>query len=140
MEQVLAWPLSKGKWEVQGINMWHIRSEDIKLKETSSGELFTVLLGRHESKGASKQHTVAMVEVPPGKKSSPHYHKEREESYYFLEGEGLARIESKEAKVKKGDLVFSRPGQKHEFINSSNSPMKYLVITSPLWVPEDSHT
>ncbi len=119
--------------------MWHVKSEDIKMKSTPSGELFSVLVGRHESTGAAKEQTVAIVDVHQDKKSDPHFHKEREESYYFLSGVGIAKIGDKEVNVKAGDLVFSRPGQLHEFVNIGNTEMKYLVFTSPQWTPEDSH-
>lgn len=119
--------------------MWHVKSEDIEMKNTPSSELFSVLVGRHESTGAAKKQTVAIVEVPTGMKSDSHYHKKREESYYFLSGVGLAKIEDTEAKVKAGDLVFTKPGQAHEFINTGDINLTYLVFTSPQWIPEDSH-
>lgn len=48
--------------------MWHVKSENINLKKTLSDELFSVLVGRHDSTGASKEQTVAIVEIPVGKK------------------------------------------------------------------------
>ncbi len=118
--------------------MWHVKGNEIKLKETPSGELFSVLVGRHESSGASKEQTVALVELPPYKSSDPHFHKEREESYYFISGQGRAMIDQKEVDISTGDLVFSRPGQTHQFINTGSLPLRYLVFTSPQWIPTDS--
>lgn len=74
------------------------------------------------------------------KKSSEHFHQNREESYYFLEGVGIAKIGEEEVHVKKGDLVFSRPGELHQFENKGDERLKYLVFTSPQWIPEDSHS
>ena len=95
--------------------MRHLKSEDIKLKETPSGEYFSVLVGRHTSTGASKFQTVAMVVLPPEKSSDPHFHKEREESYFFLQGSGIAIVGETEVSVKAGDLIFSSPGERHQF-------------------------
>lgn len=120
--------------------MWHVKGTEISLKETPSGELFSVLVGRHQSSGAAKEQTVALVELPTLKSSDPHFHKEREESYYFISGQGKARIDTEEVIVNAGDLVFSRPGQVHQFTNTGNAPLKYLVFTSPQWIPADSFT
>ena len=54
--------------------MWHVKGSDVFLKETPSGELFSVLVGRHESSGASKEQTVALVELLPYKSSDAHFH------------------------------------------------------------------
>lgn len=118
--------------------MWHVKGNEISLKETPSGELFSVLVGRHQSSGASKEQTVAIIELPPYKSSDAHFHKEREESYYFISGQGRARIDKEEVDVNNGDLIFSRPGQVHQFTNTGDIPLKYLVFTSPQWIPSDS--
>jgi mannose-6-phosphate isomerase-like protein (cupin superfamily) len=118
--------------------MRHIKSEDIHLKETPAGEHFAVLVGRHASSGAAQLQTVAMVVLPPHKSSDPHYHKEREESYYFLSGQGTATIGDSEVNVKAGDLIFTSPGEKHQFRNTGGEELKYLVFTNPQWVPQDS--
>lgn len=117
-----------------------IKSEDINLKETPAGERFAVLIGRHNSSGAAKQQTVAMVALSPGKSSDTHFHKEREESYFFVEGFGTADIDGQKVSVKAGDLVFAHAGEKHQFINNGSSDLKYIVFTAPSWVPEDSHS
>lgn len=119
--------------------MRHVKSEDIKMKETSAGEFFSVLVGRHASSGASKFQTVAIVALPPGRSSDPHFHNEREESYFFLHGYGVAIVGEVEVSVKAGDLIFSSPGEKHQFKNTSSGELRYLVFTTPQWIPEDSH-
>ena len=123
---------------ISNLCMRHVKSEDILLKESPAGELFSVLVGRHESTGASKHQTVAMVVLPEGKSSDPHYHKEREESYFFLAGEGVAVVGGAEVKVNAGDLIFSYPGEKHQFFNMGTTELRYIVITTPQWVPADS--
>lgn len=119
--------------------MLQVKSEDIKWKETPTGETIAVLVGRHVSTGEAKEQTVAIVELSPGKSSDPHFHGMREESYYFLEGSGLAKIDDVEVSVKQGDLVFTKPRERHQFINTGMSNLRYLVLTSPTWIPEDSH-
>lgn len=95
-------------------------------------------MGRHERHGASKTHTVGIVRLKPSQSSDPHFHKEREESYYFLSGTGIAEVGEKTVEVQKGDLIHAMPGEKHQFKSSSSDPLEYLIITAPSWVPEDS--
>ena len=119
--------------------MRHIKAEDMRLKETPAGEMIAVLVGRHPSSGAAQTQTVALVALPPHKASDPHFHKEREESYFFLQGHGVAIVGEVEVPVNAGDLVFSNPGERHQFKNTSENELKYIVFTTPQWIPEDSH-
>ena len=111
---------------------------NFEIGRQKSGEHFRVLVGRHEKHGAAKHHTVAMVELDPGVTSAPHFHKEREESYFIVSGVGSATIGDETVAVQAGDLVHARPGEKHSFLNSGELPMRYLVITAPSWIPDDS--
>ena len=120
--------------------MRHVKSEDIKFKETPSGELLSILVGRHKSSGEAKQQTVAMISLKSGMSSDPHFHKEREESYFFLEGHGIAKIDQTEISIKTGDLIFAAPGERHQFKNAGQSELRYIVFTAPSWIPEDSHS
>ncbi|MGE0171851.1 MAG: cupin domain-containing protein [Oligoflexales bacterium] len=115
-----------------------VRGENSEFIRRESGEHFRVLLGRHEKHGGTRHHTVAMVELDPGATSEPHLHKEREESYFVVNGAGFATIDSETATIKAGDLIYAKPGQKHSFTNKGDSPMRYLVITAPCWSPDDS--
>ena len=103
-----------------------------------SGESFCVLVGRHEKHGGTKNHTVAMVELPRGSKSDSHFHEAREESYFVVSGEGIATIGCETARIFPGDLLYAEPGQRHVFEAGEKAPLRYLVITAPSWSPEDS--
>ena len=113
--------------------------KDVELKTFPGGDKFSVLVGRHESTGASQHHTVAIVKLPPGTKSDEHYHKEREESYYIIEGNGFAVIDGKRIPISEGALVHTKPNERHQFLSDNDNQMTYLIITAPRWVPEDSH-
>ncbi len=113
--------------------------KDVDFKTFPGGDMFSVLVGRHDSTGASKHHTVAIVKLPPKTKSDEHYHKEREESYFVISGKGRAIIDGVESKIREGSLVYTKPNEKHEFINDGEDEFIYLIITAPFWIPEDSH-
>lgn len=104
-----------------------------------NGERFAILVGRHERHGASQRQTVAAVELAAGARSERHSHRERDESFFVVRGSGRARIGEEEFAVREGDLVFARAGAEHAFANDGQAPLVYLVITTPAWVPEDSH-
>lgn len=113
---------------------------NVKFKTLSDGEMFSVLVGRHESVGASEHHTVAIVKLPIGGKSEEHFHKEREESYFIIFGKGEVFIDGKSSKIKSGTLIHTKPNERHRFNNTGESELSYLVITAPRWVPDDSHS
>ena len=114
--------------------------EDVEFKAFPGGDLFSVLVGRHESTGSSKHHTVAIVNLPEGVESDEHFHKEREESYFIITGSGSGVIDGKVFPVQRGSLVYTKPNEKHKFVNEGKEEFKYLIITSPVWIPEDSHS
>lgn len=113
---------------------------DVEFKTFPGGDKFSVLVGRHESTGSSEHHTVAIVKLPPNTKSEEHYHNEREESYYVVSGIGRAIIDGIESKIQGGSLVYTKPKEKHSFINDGKVDFIYLIITAPYWIPEDSHS
>ena len=71
--------------------------------------------------------------LAPGKRSCPyHYHLAQEEMFIILEGNGSLRVAGEMLAVRAGDMVFIPPGPEypHQFINTSDAPMKYLSIST----------
>lgn len=119
--------------------MRHVRlGLNRELKQLSSGEKLAILVGRHDLHGGTRHHTVVLVELAVGLTSDNHFHRVREESYYFVSGVGIAKIADEFVAVTAGDLVYAAPGERHEFRNTGEQPLRYLVITAPCWSPEDS--
>lgn len=112
---------------------------DVNFKTFPGGDQFSVLVGRHDSTGASEHHTVAIVKLPPKISSDEHFHKEREESYFVISGLGRVIVDGVESKIQAGSLVYTKPNEKHKFINDGDCEFIYLIITAPYWIPEDSH-
>ncbi|MGZ3746576.1 MAG: cupin domain-containing protein [Pseudobdellovibrionaceae bacterium] len=111
---------------------------ELTLKQLDSGEKVQVLLGRHPQHQATIHHTIAVVELAAKLSSDPHFHKEREESYFIISGYGIAEIDDQIIQLKPGDLIFAKPRMQHKFINTTEEPLRYMVITAPTWIPEDS--
>jgi len=51
-----------------------------------------------------------------------------EQIYYILNGEGTLTYEDQKAPVKKDDFMYLPPGVKHGIANSSNGPVRLLVM------------
>ena len=61
-----------------------------------------------------------------------HLHHAQEEMFVILEGEGTLRVAGEIMPVRAGDVVFIPPGPEypHQFINTSDAPMRYLGIST----------
>ena len=71
--------------------------------------------------------------LAPGKRSCPyHLHHAQEEMFVILEGHGTLRVAGERIPVRAGDVVFIPPGPQypHQFINTSDAPMRYLSIST----------
>jgi uncharacterized cupin superfamily protein len=71
--------------------------------------------------------------VAPGKISCPyHFHHAQEEMFVVLEGQGTLRVAGERLPIRAGDVVFIPPGPQypHQFINTSDAPLKYLSIST----------
>jgi len=86
------------------------------------------------AKGTAARKLGASIDVlPPGKRGCPyHFHYAQEEMFVVLEGRGTLRVAGEHLPVQAGDVVFIPPGPEypHQFINTSDAPMKYLSIST----------
>ena len=57
-----------------------------------------------------------------------HAHKQNEEIYAILEGEGKAVIDGETVELKAGDWVRISPSAKRQFFASANKAIKYICI------------
>ena len=57
-----------------------------------------------------------------------HCHKQNEEIYALLEGEGKAVIDDETVVLKAGDWIRVSPSAKRQFFASDNSALKYICI------------
>ena len=74
--------------------------------------------------GAANNSVVSVYEIPPKKSAYPyHYHKNNEETYYIISGEGVLRTPEGERTVRAGELLFFPTGEEgaHKLTNSSKT-------------------
>lgn len=117
-----------------------IRNEkNVKPFDEKADEVVRELAGLVQKN--TTQHSVALVELKPGKSSVEHQHLEREETYYVLEGKGQLRLDGGEPiTLRAGDLIAIPPKTRHKLTNNSpKKKLKLLVTCAAPWIFEDFH-
>lgn len=82
---------------------------------------------------STKRSQVAEMVLPPGQSAggSANKHANSDQWMYIVSGSGKAVIESKEIKMKAGDLLLIEAGEAHEIINTGSNPLKTFNIYAP---------
>lgn len=68
-----------------------------------------------------------LFEMKPGGHTPFHTH-DWEHVNYILEGEGTLTLENEDVPIKAGDAILVPPGEKHNYRNTSNAPLKFLCM------------
>ncbi len=117
--------------------MPHIRHKDDCTPFISEhGEIVYELMGN--SAGGSTQHSLAHIELPPGKASRKHYHPEAEESYFILSGKAHLILDGEAYTLHAGQSVAITSGMVHQIFNDGTTPLHFLAVCVPSWTPENS--
>lgn len=74
--------------------------------------------------------------LKPGQTLGKHYHNEVQETFFFLEGEPLVKVNDEEYRVKVGDVFIMEEGDKHDIKNDTDSHTKMVFIKCP-YCPKD---
>jgi len=110
--------------------------EDLNKIEDGCGGVIYKILDVENSE--LKNVELAMCIFSPGEVANLHYHKNMEEIYFIIEGEGEIEINGQWCRVKAKDSIAIPKGIKHRMKNTSkNYPLKFLSINSPAWQISD---
>jgi mannose-6-phosphate isomerase-like protein (cupin superfamily) len=63
---------------------------------------------------------------------APHSHREQEQVYHILEGEGLMEIDGEARVVRRHDVIYLPPGVEHMIANTGLTDLVFIVATSPV--------
>lgn len=105
----------------------------VPLERLLRAPLYDTLTARLAPGTAARKLGASFDVLAPGKVACPyHLHHAQEELFVVLEGEGSLRVAGEMLPVKAGDVVFIPPGPEypHQFVNTSDAPMKYLSIST----------
>jgi mannose-6-phosphate isomerase-like protein (cupin superfamily) len=76
---------------------------------------------------ADRGHSLAVRYVELTGIVPPHTH-DVEETIFYIDGRGLARVGEREVRVKLGTMVVVPPGTVHSSIKEGLEPLRYLAI------------
>lgn len=83
------------------------------------------------------QCSLAEETLPPGCAVTPHYHRDLEEIYYIVSGEGLMTVGENSREVGVGDAVYIPRGHRHSLKNTGTEPIKLILVCGPAFFYED---
>lgn len=72
------------------------------------------------------------VIMPPNSSMGVHDHKNDEEMYIILKGNGLMTIDGAEKRVKEGDMILNKPYGTHGLLNDSDDEIELLIFQASL--------
>ena len=88
--------------------------------------------------GGTVNQSLAEATLEPGQATTRHYHRDAEEIYFVLEGEGQLELEGERARVEAGDAIPIEPGAWHQIRNLGTVPLRILCCCSPPYRHEDT--
>jgi mannose-6-phosphate isomerase-like protein (cupin superfamily) len=98
------------------------------------GAIIQELAGR--STGLAS-HSLARITHPAGTASAAHRHSVADEVYYVASGYGQMEIDRIERRLRPGDLVQIRPGQRHKVTNPGPEDLVLIVTCAPAYAAEE---
>ena len=113
-----------------------VRLEDREPFVTADGSTIREIAG--VPSGNAINQSLAEATVDPGGETAEHFHRESEEIYHFVGGEGRMRLGPQEAPVRAGDTVVIAPGVPHKLWNTGEAPLVLLCCCSPPYSHEDT--
>ena len=91
----------------------------------------------HRNSGIRAQ-SLAEARLPPGGRTTPHYHPRTEEIYYILAGLGRMTIDSDSRDVGPGDAIAIPPSATHTIENRGAEVLRFLCCCAPGYEHEDT--
>lgn len=111
------------------VNLDEVQFDDVEENGlyTSKRALFSAAIG-------ARKLGYNLTELPPGSSQCPfHAHREEEEMFLILEGEGELRFGEQRYKIRKLDVVACPTGGAevaHQIINTGRTPLRYLSLST----------
>jgi mannose-6-phosphate isomerase-like protein (cupin superfamily) len=109
---------------------------DVPAFTTKDGSEIRELLAHRNS--CIAQQSLAEARLPPGARTSPHFHPRTEEIYYIIEGTGSMHIGEERRDVQPGDAIAIPPGTVHTIANTGSQTLKFLCCCAPAYEHDDT--
>ena len=114
----------------------HTRYRLLKSYTTKDGSTIRELM--HPDTHGNRNQSLAEAIVPAGAKTELHLHKNSEEIYFILAGEGEMTLGDHKFHVTAGDTICIAPNIPHQIFNFAQSELKFLCACSPAYSHADT--
>ncbi len=94
-------------------------------------------LVRPERQG-SRHLSLAEATIAPGQSTLRHQHRQSEEIYFVLAGEGIVEVAAHQHRVAPGEAVLIPPGAEHRAVCLGDTPLRLLCACSPPYQHDDT--
>lgn len=94
--------------------------------------------GHRPRSAASNHQSLAEAVVPAGGETIEHRHRQSEEIYYFIAGQGRIRLGGDERDVSAGDCVVIAPGTPHKLWAATDGNLVVLCACAPPYRDDDT--
>jgi mannose-6-phosphate isomerase-like protein (cupin superfamily) len=85
-----------------------------------------------------RHQSLAEARLPEGGATLEHYHRQTEEIYFIMSGQGLMRVDGSVRSVHPGDAIAIPPGARHKLWNTGHEPLALLCGCAPAYTDEDT--
>ena len=114
----------------------HSQYDEVKSYVTKDGSIIRELI--HPNIHGNQNMSVAEATIPIGSSTYHHYHEQSEEIYHITQGEGIVFVGEERVKVTVGHSVCLPPGVCHSVENTGKEEFKFLCMSSPRYLHEDT--
>lgn len=111
-----------------------LRAEDAFWRESNQMRVLNTDLGKQLEAGALGAR---LWRLRPGQASTKHRHRDHEELYVLLEGEGRIRVDDEALTLAPLDALLVEPGSARQVFNDTEGEALWLVVGAP---PELANT
>ena len=107
--------------------MKRVNEDELKFRKGDSGPKY-LLRGPRIDWG--------VLVLKPGETLGSHFHNEVEETFFFLQGSPIVKVNGQEIRARVGDAFLMEPKDQHDIINDGAEPTKMVFMKSP-YLPDD---
>jgi len=84
-----------------------------------------------------RNQSLAEAHLPAGRATDRHHHRDAEEFYYILSGDGEMEIDGETRNVTAGDAILIPAGRRHRI--SAETDLRFLCCCAPPYAHEDTY-
>jgi uncharacterized cupin superfamily protein len=111
-----------------------VNLDEVEFTDIEENDWYTSRRAQFSPSIGARKLGYNLTELPPGKSQCPfHSHREEEEMFLILEGEGELRFGDKRYKIRKHDVIAcptGGPEVAHQIINTGLVTMRYLSLSN----------